>query len=1104
MAFSIFLPNTGFTKALLFFLALFGLIIGGTKVSAQSYNYRFHNFSIEEGLSNSGVSAIIQDSLGFIWIATDEGLNRFDGYGLKVYKNNPLDSLSIPNDNLMDLAQDKQGNIWIATEISGLIRFNPKEESFEEIKTREGKTEIFLKGQSITSLFIDDQDVIWVGTREIGLVRYDYTTGDTKIYSNNPENENSISSNRIFKIISADKENLWISTTQTGLNKFNKNTEVFEHYRHNNSHNSISTDRLRSIYQDTKGILWIGSTHGGLTRYDPKKGVFKTYLHSPENANSLPSNEAYSISEDKDGRIWVGTWARGLSVYNPRTDLFQNYWHNPSNFTSIPGNIITCIFRDRSDKMWFGFDNAGIAYFDAYEQNFTRYQHDTQNPNSITGNKIRSVFEDSFGYLWIGTVGAGLNKYDRENDKLEIFVNEGNDLTSMPNNTAWSIYEDMNSSLWIGTTSGLALYNQKTNSFRRYPFDTRVSDSYKKNNILKVTGDKKGNLYLGTWGGGLNKFNPKTELWEEITFKDDFENGKGSSVKHLLVDKDNNLWVGITSGLAKYELDTQEWTYFNTELDNEATSSFTNITALFESSTGTIWIGSDKGLIRFNTRDQSFKLISVKDGLSSRMVAGIGEDLNGLIWVATQYGLNSIDPQNYSIENYFKEDGLQSNEFNEWAFSQTKEHIYFGGVNGLIKFSPQNFTADIAQPEVALTQFLVFNREVKTGDYTLQKRTIPYSRAISIDYSDYIFAFEFAALNATQPEKCNYAYKLDGFDKDWVYTSAKDRKAVYTNVPNGDYVFKVKTTNKAGIWNKHSTSLKVKIIPPWWKTWWAQILLYTVIIVFFTALYKIRTTFMRRQKIELENQVAQKTEEIATKNAQLEEQKDELESLNTSKDRLLSMISHDARTPLNSLKGLLFLFENTALTKAEFKKVVADVDNQINQITSFLENLSRWAKNQIHGTRLNTNKFVLKEIVHECTDLLATASKEKDLEVEVDIEASIILYADAEKLKFVMRNLLSNAIKFCDSKDKIMVSASLNKEQVEVTVEDTGIGIETEQLENLFDTHHLSLTGTSDEIGTGLGLALCKEYVQHFGGTIGVESTVGEGSKFWFTIPVSN
>ena len=1097
--------NTGFSNVFFLCITLVGLFLGAIEVSAQSYNYRFHNLSIEDGLSNSGVSNIIQDSLGYIWIATSEGLNRYDGYTFKVYKNDPLNLESIPDDNIIDLAQDSKGIIWLGSQKGGLIKFDPKRESFEHISHGGEERKVSpLAGNSISCLFIDDQDNIWIGTREIGLVKYDLSTKAFKTYSQNLENKNSISSNRVFDIIRADDENIWISTTRTGLNRFNKKSEKFETFRHSETENSISTDKLRSLFQDGNGLLWIGSTKGGLTKFDPQTGVFETYKHIEDNPNSLPSNEAYSISEDKQGRIWVGTWSQGLSIYDPSTEEFRNYWYNPSNLTSISGNIITSLFQDKLGKMWLGFDDAGLAYFDPQEQKFTRYQHNTQNKNSLSGSKIRTVFEDSYGALWIGTIGTGLNKYDRETDKFELFMHEPDNLKSLPNNTPWSIYEDVNNTLWVGTTSGLTKYNRKTNSFIRVLFNTKVSDSYRKNNILKVTGDQDGNLYLGTWGGGLNKYSPKNDLWEELPFDHEFEEGRSSNIKHLIVDKNNNLWAGIASGLAKYSIDEQVWTYFKADPVNEGTYPSVNITAIFESSKGSIWIGTDVGLYELLDDGKSFKNISVGNGLSSRWVVGIGEDTNGLLWISTSKGINSIDPQNYHIEKYLKKDGLQSEEFNEWAFAQTKERIYFGGVNGLNEFSPQHFVEDVSTPKVVLTNFLIFNKEVKIDENTPLNKSVSYSREISIDYSDYIFAFEFSAMNTRHPEHIQYAYMLDGFDKEWIYTSAQDKKAVYTNVPQGTYTFKVKATNNNGVWNKESTNINVVIIPPWWNTWWAQLLFYSVLLLIFIALYNIRTSFFRKQKIALEIQVKEKTEEIAMQNSQLEEQKTELESLNTSKDRLLSLMSHDVRTPLNSLKGLLYLFENTALSKAELKNIATDVGNQVNQITSFLENLSRWAKNQLHGTRLDRKRFDLGKAINECTNLLSTASNVKKINVLVDIQHDIFLNADEEKLKFVIRNLLSNAIKFCSPGDKIEVKAVPEKGFAKITVQDTGTGISPDQLDTVFDTHHLSLKGTSDEVGTGLGLSVCKEYVEHFGGIIGVESTLGNGSMFWFTLPVSS
>ena len=778
-------------------------------LNAQFPPTRFDQISIEQGLSQSSVTCMIQDHKGFMWFGTQDGLNKYDGYRFTVYKHTPEDSNSLSSNYIRSLYldSDENGNVlWIGTWGGGLNKLNLNTGIFSHYKHNPENPKS-LSNDYIKSIYVDRTGDLWIGTDGGGLNKLDWETGTFYQYKHDPHNPNSLSNDYVNSIHSDPNELgnvLWIGTGK-GLNKFDYATESFSHYVHDpDNPNSLSTNNVSSIYSEPEepgSALWVGTWGGGLNRLDRETGIFYHYENDPENPNSLSNDYIQSVYVDPSGVLWVGTDGGGLCRLNwddRETGVFARYQHEPANQKSLSHDYVLSIYEDKSGTIWFGTWGGGVNKFDRHKYKFPHYKRDPKNPNSLSSNTVTAIYEDSrhSRVLWVGTLGSGLNKWNRNTSTFTHYTHEPENPNSLSDNAVWTIYEDHLGRLWVGTSGGLSRLSRDEHgveTFEHWTVDPDNRNSLSNKNVRAMIEDRSGMLWIGTLNG-LNRFDPETEIITRYLHDPENPNSLShNSVSTIHEDQWGALWIGTQSGLNRLDMRTETITRYLHDPENPNSLSFDEVSTIHEDTSGILWIGTyGGGLNKYDPKNSSWTHYREKDGLSNDVIYGILEDDYGHLWLSTNNGLSRFNPRTETFRNYGIQDGLQSNEFNMGAYHKSRTgEMFFGGINGFNTFYPEDIRDNPYIPTIVISDFQIFNKSVFIGagadGRSILQKQITETEAIELSYKDYVFSFEFAALSYTTPEKNRYAYIMEGFDKDWTFTDAQRRFATYTNLPAGRY-----------------------------------------------------------------------------------------------------------------------------------------------------------------------------------------------------------------------------------------------------------------------------------------------------------------------------
>ncbi|MCP4610030.1 MAG: response regulator, partial [Planctomycetes bacterium] len=1090
------IKGIGFGAAFCFWILGFFLL---EPVHAQSSeNIRFERISIEQGLSQITIMGILQDKQGFMWFATQEGVNKYDGYQFTVYRNEPDNNKSLRHNYVRTILEDSGGNIWIGTNGGGLSKFDRKAEALTHYLNQEDNPRS-ISNNYVYSIFEDDAGSMWIGT-DGGLNKLDQKTGIFTHYMHQADNPKSISQNEVRSIFEDSKGNLWIGTEGGGLNRFDRIKQTFTSYLNQpDNPMSLSNNTVRSIFEDSKGNLWIGTYGGGINRFDRKTEVFTQYLHQPDNPRSLSDNSVFSIYEDGGGTMWIGT-KDGLNKFDRDAGTFTIYKNQPDNPQSLSDNSVYSIFEDVGGNLWIGTFGGGLNKFNRKAvDSFIHYQNQSDNPNSLNNNFVWSIYGDSEDNLWIGTYGGGLNKFSRKTGTFSHYLHQPGNPKSLSHNFVFATIEDVEGNLWIGTEDGLNRFDRKSESFTLYENQADNPGSLSNNFVYKLLDDSKGNLWIGTYGGGLNKFDRKREKFTHYRSQEDNPNSLSNDiVMSLLEDSEGNLWVGTYIGLNKFDHNKETFTNYLHQENNPKSLCNNHVLTMLENTDGNLWIGTDRGLTFFNKKAETFACYREKDGLPNATIYGVLNDDKGNLWLSTNKGIAKFNPKTRTSTNYDPKDGLQSNEFSHGAYYKDKTgRMYFGGIDGFNEFHPNNIWDNTYIPPVSITDFMLFNKSVdvaKTGmesDEFQLGQHINFTEDIILDYTDYIFAFEFSVLNYRQSVKNQFAYKLEGFDKDWVETDYRHRRVTYTDLSHGDYTFKVKGANDDGYWNKEGASIKMTILPPPWLTWWAYSL-YTLAIlglIFWFIQWQRGKVKQKQKELDREKQVSAR-----------------LIQLDKLKDEFLANTSHELRTPLNGIIGIAESLID-GVDEWSVKRTRANlgmIASSGRRLASLVDDILDFSKMQNRTLELSTKPVDLRSLV----DIVLATSKvlvgDKDVSIVNDIGSDTpSADADENRLQQIMFNLIGNGIKFTET-GTVKISTTQKDNRLIVSVSDTGIGIPKEKYSQIFESFEQADGDTSRVYGgTGLGLAVTKQLVELHGGEIWVDSIEGKGSTFSFSLPIS-
>lgn len=858
-------------------------LLPGTAVSSLSIPYgtniRFEHISLEEGLSQSVINAVLQDRKGFLWVGTDDGLNRYDGYGFTIFKPDTNNPASLSDRTITTLAQDAQGFIWIGTRQGGLNRYDPVSGTFTHFMHNEVDSQS-VASNHILSLFADETG-IWVGT-DNGLNFLDFSSGRFTYYHSSeedPADERSLSGNIIRALYKDSRNRLWVGTGNGGLNMYEPQTGNFQAFKHNKlDRKSISSNRVLSLTEAPDGSIWVG-TANGLNQLNVESGEFKRYENSRYLENSLAGTTVNALLIDQGGSLWVGT-NRGLDRFEARSGRFIHHQSQPGIPNSLSNNQVISIYEDDSGVIWVGTFGGGLNKYNRQQDRFAYYRHDPNDINSLSSNFIMSLFADRADNLWIGTLDNGLSRLDLETDSFVHFKNNPNERSSLSSNFVHSLYVDSTGTLWVGTGKALDRFNPLSERFTNYSPPVTHENESVTFSVAAIYEDSQSNFWVGSTQG-LFLFDRSTKIFSKFNLNETERSSRdGFSITTIAEGKAGYLWVGaFDGGLRRVHLDTGFISHYENDPGNGDSIGNNSILCLFRDSRGVLWVGTNGGgLSHYNPETDTFTNYTENSGLPNNVIYGILEDGKGNLWLSTNYGLSRFNPQEESFRNFTVSDGLQSNEFNQNAYAIDSDGImYFGGINGLNVFEPREIRDNPYPPRISLTS-VTFD-----GTPLLDDQTPEYRREIILQWPNDSFEFEFTSFAFEQPGKNRYAYMLEGFDPDWIEIDSR-RNGRYTNLPGGTYTLRLRGSNSDGIWNETSETIQVVVVPPFWETWWFSILLVLVLSGAAAGGMRWRVKNIESRTLELERLVRIRT-------ADLEKRTGEIEALYQADEKLLRSVT---------------------------------------------------------------------------------------------------------------------------------------------------------------------------------------------------------------------
>ena len=1111
---------------LLFFILLQTL---GLAAVSQKQHISLDHLGTDKGLSQSNGTCILQDTRGFMWFGTQDGLNRYDGYKFTVYKNNPKDPASIGNSFVKDLLEDANGNIWVATLGGGLNRFDREKDLF--IRYRQDKKDVAsLSDDFVNCIATDAGGDLWVGTENGGLNRLDSRTGRFTSYTYDKNNPNSISDNDVTTIFEDSRHRIWVGTFHGGMNLFDKSTGRFTRFQHSGKDNSsLAHNTVLRFFEDQRHRLWIGTRGGGMDLLDLGNSHFRHFKNDLHNPNSLPRDVILSMAGDDKNNLWIGTENGGLSIFNPDTETFANYLHDDIDNSSLSNNSIYSLYKDSHNNMWIGTYSGGINLYNKDANQFPLYNH-TSSFNSPGNNNILDFLEDSRGNIWIGTDGGGVELFDPATEKFTHFKHDPSNPQSICGNYVISVREDKDHNIWMGTCGdGTSVYNPSKKTFRLIKKDPANDASISGNNTGAITVDKDKELWISSWGDGFNFYQSQTGKF--IRYKHDSANANSVSadrIIYLFADSKGFIWIGtFDKGLDLFDKKTKKFTHFVHDSTRNSLSD-NCIHSIYEDRKGNIWISTKSGLNCLDRRSNHFTNYFPRDGLPDALISGVLEDDKGNFWISTNNGLSRYNPETRIFKNFSVADGLQSNEFKSHAcLKSSSGAMYFGGVNGFNKFFPDSIRENPFEVPLVVTSFQVFNKEVpisggKAAGSPLQK-DITETREITISYKQSVLSFGFASLNYTIPEKKQYAYRMEGFDQKWNNIGA-GHAATYTNLDPGKYIFQVKGLNNDGNWSSAITRLQLTIAPPFWLTWWFKLLVALCTAGCGVGFYGIRMRTIKAQKKELEERVVELDKAVAQ--GKFEIASDVLHDIGNAVvgfgsylTRIRRLLDLEKPENLFNLAGffqtqqpamelaiggakavaVVNMLNGIAQTqKTNQEEVRNSITEQLNIITQVQEILNI-QRQYIVGKESQERKPVnLRSIVNDCLSMLFTTLDKNAIAVALDIPDEIpLIKGDRTRLMQVILSTLRNSLEAIDgnaAEKAISIGMHVTDGLLLVQVLDSGAGFDETTALRLFQKGF-----TTKPSGAGLGLYNCRAIVESHEGTITITSE-GPGKGALVTI----
>lgn len=1106
------------------FLLLPLFLLESQKLSAQLSNFHIERYDIDNGLSSNQIHCVYQDKKGYIWIGTQVGLMRFDGYEFKEYKHDDNDPSSIGKGAIWSICEDQYAQLWIGTLGGGLNLFNWNNESFlHYYKKKENGTSI--NDNNVNAITSDSLGNLWIGTGYGGLNCFDLKTKRFTYYKNRPDDTTSLSSDGIMAVLRDNKKNLWVGTWEGGLNLFNYKTKKFTSFKFDKdkSLNEVCNS-VWTIYQDKKNSLWVGTWASGLLQFDPETKKFKRFLNNPKDNTSISFNVVLSILEDDKNNLWIGT-ENGLNLMNREKETFS--------IPAMTGKVaaenlykasVYSLIKDKQGSIWMGTFGKGIYIWNKSKK-FILHSLD----GAMHGNWVTCVFEDENKDLWIGCAENGIMKYDRKLNNIENFRNEN---ARFNIKFVSSICPLGNENLLFSTSRGLYQINKKSGSIKLFNNAKELSNTHIVNHKNKF-------IYLNINSGIVQLDISKN------SFRNLFKLDPKLTIQCLIVSQDSSIWAGTDNGLFRFNMRDNSLSNFRNNSKSQFQIRDNNITTLYEDKNENIWIGTSLGLNKLNLKSSTLTVYTEKEGLSNSFINQIAEDDYGNIWISNYDGLSRLNIKSNAITNYNEADGLPDKS--PGIFKISGNELVITGWRGFCIFNPEKISENNYIPPVIFTDFKLFTKSVIPGvKGSPLKNHISETKEIILSYKQSVITFNWVCFSYWSSENNQYAYKMEGFDKDWNYLG-NTRTATYTNLNPGTYTFRVKASNNDGKWNETGASVRLIIKPPFWKTWWFLTASFVLIIVLIDVWHRWRTWNLISQKASLQKMVDERTDDLNKQKELLQDQKYDLETLteelraqsevlhntnneltrlNSTKDRLFSIVAHDLKNPFNAIIGFSEILADKFDTLNEKKKrqMINYILESSKRAHNLLETLLEWARLQTNNIEFRPELINIKSVSEKVIDLFELHAASKNIKTNVKIADNLYAFADLAMIETILRNFISNAIKFTREGGKVTISATeiytdeiqqktlqnrLKKIKpsgnfIEISVTDTGIGMSEEKMQNIFriDVSHVTV-GTAGEKGTGLGLILCDEFAKKNQGKVSVSSSPEKGSTFSLYLPKS-
>ncbi len=1079
----------------------------GTALATSGEDIRFRPIPANSSLSQAGVLSVVQDPQGYLWVGTEDGLNRFDGNRFTIYRPDPDDPGSIGGSFIRQIYLDADNTMWVVSGAGDLNRYVREGDRF----TRLGPTPSAdgAEGPRVRQVMEDREQRFWVAGQ------------DTELYL-------------------LDRDSLAFTPvqlrTQTGA--------------------ALPVSNAQAMMLDQQGKLWIGG-NGGLACVDPATQQTTFFEPQPGDPTALSHPLVFALGLDSEGTVWAGT-SNGLNRLNPDGRSFTVYRHDPQDPTSLSFNVVRCLFTDNEQRLWVGTEK-GLNCYDPDRDAFTVYRHTVADPEGLSQDNVWDMTQDRAGNLWVATMGGGLNRHTPILKKFEHIRHVLGNPNSLAHPNIWSIVEDKQGHIWIASDNGdLNIYNPADKQIRRLPADAgnphglnpsrklsllvkedmlwiasaggglqvmdlateKVVKTYRHDPddpksltadiVISVNMDSRGTLWLATLEGGISRYMESTDDFVNYLHQPDNEQTLGAKGITTIVEKERDqLWIGtIGAGLNLLDVTTGLVQRIDTDPNNPNTLRGATVYGIYQEADGILWVGTiGGGLNRYDPATERWQSWRTKHGMPNNTVYGILPGEEGTLWLSTNYGLARFDKKTRRFRNYFGNDGLQANEFNLGAYLRDSQgYLYFGGINGISRFRPDSMSNSTFAPRTVFTQLLIANRPVKLQQEPFglpQGAALQNARAVTLDHTRNMFTLEFSALDYTIPDNIRYRYKLDGYNDRWLETDVLNRRATYTNLPAGSYDLRVKATNADGVWSEHEAVLRLNIEPPPWWSWWAKSL-YALLAVSLIGAY-LRN---QAQKLAREQQIARQQSQLAGQAEAMAENErnvaNRLRQIDKLKDEFLANTSHELRTPLNGMIGLA-----ESLKDGYYGDLPEPAKVDLDLIVSSGKRLSHLINDILNFSLIKKGQLVIHPApvdLHALVTVVLALSRPLIGKKPVAL-ANLVpkdlphVFADENRLEQILHNLVGNAVKFTH-RGHIKVSAEVRDDTIVIAVADTGIGIAEENQKAVFEMFQQADGSTAREYGgTGLGLAVTRELLKLQNGAISLESTVGAGTTFYVTLP---